>query len=1100
MSKADHPRVDTSHGPLAWFARNRVASNLLMIFVLLTGALSLWRMQVEVFPELSADMVTVRVPYPGASPSEVEEGVVVRVEEAVEGVEGIERLRSVASEGIGTVMAELEESADHPKALDDIKSEVDRIDTFPEHAEEPVITEVTNRIQVVTVAVYGDVSEKTLKVLGQQVRDDLAAKPNISQVEIAGVRPYEISIEISEPALRRYGLSFDELARIVRQASLDLPGGSLETRGGEVLIRTKSQRYTGREFERIPVITTNSGTTIRLGDIATVYDGFEATDVAARFDGKPALMVNVFRVGDQGALDVAGTVYDYIEQNQDRLEDRGISLAPWFDRSEYLESRINLLVRNAAIGLALVFLCLAAFLDLRLAMWTTMGIPISFFGAFFLLPMLGVTINMISLFALIIVLGIVVDDAIVVGENIYALRQRGLGPLAAAVQGVREMAVPVTIAVLTTIAAFVPMLFTAGEMGKVMRTVPLVVISVLAFSLVEALLILPAHLSGRWKQGEPGRIGRLQKRLRDSLQRFIEGPYLRTLKKAVRYRYLTLATSVAAFLVVVGAVAGGHLKFVFFPDVDADNVVAVLTMPQGTPLEETEAVVARLENAAAEVGRELAAEHPDHDIAVRHMATTLGEQPFSGMVQGGHISGTAGGTGDSNLAEINVELLSGEERDFASTEFADRWRERVGDIPGVSELTFISSFFSSGSPVHVELAHRDFDQLVAASEDLKKAVARYTGVSDITDSFEPGKLELQLELSPQARNLGVTEEDLARQVRQGFYGAEIQRIQRGQDEVKVMLRYPEQERRSLADIERMRIRLPDGRQVPFSTIAEVELGRGYAAMDRTDRMRVVKVTADVDTRTADANAINTSLRQSVLPEIASQYPGLSYSFEGEQREQNESLNSLGLNFLIALAAIFVLLAIQFRSYTQPLIIMSAIPFGLVGAVIGHVIMGYNLSLLSAFGAVALTGVVVNDSLIMIDLINRERREGVGLTQVIRDSGVRRFRPILLTTLTTFFGLMPMILETSLQARFLIPMAISLGFGVLFATAITLLLVPSLYMILEDIHDLLGITGGHEAAIEPASAGAPSPEGNGQTEPAPQTQRQPRHEGEPARGR
>ena len=1038
-------------GLLGWFASNHVAANLLMSLIVVSGLLTILTIKIEFFPEMSLDNILVTVPYRGASPLEVEEGVCLRVEEAIAGVDGIKRLYSTAAEGAGLITVEVEEYANTKDVLDDIKAEVDRIITFPEETEKPIITEVTTRYEVLTVVLYGDVSEKTLRELAQEVRDDITAMDNISQADISGVRPYEISIEVSEETLRKFGLSFDEVAKAVGSSSLDIPGGSVKTSGGEILVRTKGQRYIGKEFEKIVVLTRNDGTEIRLGDIAEVIDGFEDTDVSSRFDGKKASSVKVFRVGDQGALDIADTVNRYIKDKQ-RFLPAGVSMGVWEDTSVILRSRINLLKRNGYIGLVLVFLCLTLFLDIRLAFWTTLGIPISFLGAFWLMPAFDVSLNMISLFAFIMSLGLVVDDAIVVGENVFTYRQQGLDGVSAAIKGVKEMAAPVVMAVLTTMFAFLPLLYMVGTLGKILRVVPIIVISVLMISLVESLLILPSHLSrGRKpKTVVGGGIDKLHHKVNSKVENFVKGRFVNFVSRAIRWRYVTLSCGFAIFLVTVGFIIGGYIKFTFFDPVEADNMIATLTMPQGTPIGQTEEVVRRIEKAAEEVREEFDAGRQEQVSIFKHMATTIGEHP---SVRGhGPEAGEFRGVSSAHLAEVNVELLDGEKRDVSSVVLKNRWRELVGEIPGISSLVFLSEIFSAGDDINFELSHNNFDQLLIAVEELKFAIGEYAGASDITDSFEPGKAELKLELKDTGRMLGLTWADLARQVRQGFYGEEVQRIQRGRDDIRVMVRYPEEDRRSIGDIENMRIRLPGGTEIPFKALADVKYGRGYANIRRADRRRIVNVTADVDESLANASEINKDLVKNVLPELKRQYPGLKYRFAGAERERSESFASLGRNFLIALLAIYGLLAVQFRSYMQPLIVMSAIPFGIVGAAYGHLIMGFNLGLLSMFRIVALSGVVVNDSLIMIDLINRERRGGITLEQVLRDSVIRRFRPIMLTTLTTFFGLVPMLLERSLQARFLIPMAISLAFGVLFATCITLILVPSLYMIFEDIKD------------------------------------------------
>jgi len=1037
-------------GVLGWFASNHVAANLLMLLIVVAGLMAIFGAKMEVFPEMSLDMISIVVPYLGASPEDVEEGVCLRVEETIAAVDGVKRMTSTASEGAGLTLVEVEEYADTTEVLDDIKAEIDTIITFPEETEKPTIAEIKTVHKVVTIVVSGDVSEKTLRILAEQIRDDLTAKPNISQVAIAGVRPYEISIEVSEESLRRYNLSFDQVTRAVRNSSLDTPAGSVKTSGGEILVRTKGQMYYGPEFERIIVVTRNDGTQIRLGDIAAVRDAFEDVDLYARFDGRRAALIQVTRTGEQDALEIVRAIKEYINQKRAFLPE-GISLDLWEDDTEYLKARISLLTRNAYLGLVLVFLCLTLFLNMRLAFWTTMGIPISFLGAFWLIPHFDVSINMISLFAFIMSLGLVVDDAIVIGENIFAYRQQGLERTAAAIKGVKEMAMPVTLAVLTTMFAFIPLAYTLGIMGKILRVLPIVVVSVLGVSLVEALLILPAHLSSKraWKHFFFVRLtDPINQRTQKAMSWFVEGPFAWFVERAVKWRYVTLTAGLAIFMITMSFIIGGYIKFVFFDAVEADNMLALLTMPLGTPVEQTREVIEDIEKAAFQALEEFDRQRPGAPSLRKHIATTVGAQPT--LARAGPVQVDLGTGGQSHLAEINVELLGAEERDVSSIAIRNRWRELVGEIPGVSSLTFIAEWVDMGNPVEVELSHRDYAVLLPASEKLKGLLRDYQGVSDIKDNFEPGKAELKLKLKDTGRTLGLTLSDLARQIRQGFYGDEAQRIQRGRDDIRVMIRYPEEERKSLADVENMRIRLPDGTEIPFKTVAAVDYGRGYSTIGRVDRRRVVSVSADVDESVTGAGKINAELQAKVLPDLMREFPGLQWRFAGEQRERNESLGSLIPNFTIAMMAIYALLAVQFRSYSQPAIVMSAIPFGIVGAAIGHLVMGFNLSILSLFGIVALSGVVVNDSLIMIDLINRERGSGLELTQVLRHCATRRFRPIMLTTLTTFCGLLPMITERSLQARFLVPMAISLAFGVMFATCITLVLVPSLYMILEDL--------------------------------------------------
>ncbi|MCA9743623.1 efflux RND transporter permease subunit [candidate division KSB1 bacterium] len=1039
---------------IEWFARNPVAANLLLVMILAGGVLSLFTIKKEVFPEFNADTISVSVVYLGAAPEEVEEGVCVRVEEALQGLEGIKRLRSTASENVGRVLIEVEQGADTRKVLDEVKARVDAISTFPEQTEQPVIQELLFRSQVINVAVSGDADERTLKHLGERVRDEILDLPGISQVELTNVRPYEISIEVSETTLRRYNLSFDEVVQAVRRSSLDLPGGSIKTDGGEILFRTKGQAYRGKQFEDIVLRSFPDGTRLKLGEVANIVDGFEDTDQSARFDGKPAVMVQVFRVGDESALEIKDAIDTYIAKAKLRMPE-GIELTMWQDDTKILKSRLDLMVRNGRAGFILVFLSLAIFLRLRLAFWVSVGLAISFLGAFWVIPYYDVSINLLSLFAFIVVLGIVVDDAIVVGENIYAHVERGESGVKAAIAGAKRVGVPVVFAVLTTVAAFSPLLSVPGNMGKFMRVIPIIVIATLLFSLLESLFILPAHLRHLKPEEDSAkisnRIKRRWRRFQDEFARrmnlFVRRFYAPSLEFALNWRYGTIAVGIATFVLTIGLAVGGWVKFNFFPNVDADNVVALLTMPQGTPADVTAEAVQRLEASALVLKKEMTRSE-DSEPMIEHILASTGEQPFRVRQQQGSGRASASFAG-AHIGEVNLQLMPSEERDLTSPEIAKRWRGLTGPIPDAVELVFSYSLFSAGEPINIQLAGSDYNQLQTAAQELKAAVGKYPGVFDVTDSYRAGKQEVKLKIKPEAESLGLTLFDLARQVRQAFYGEEAQRIQRNRDDVRVMVRYPEEERRSLSDLENMRLRVPGSAEVPFSVAAEADLGRGYAAINRTDRKRTISVTANVDDNVGNANEIMASLQKTALPAILDKYPSVSYSLEGQQREQQETMAGLFDGYLIALLLIYILLAIPFKSYSQPIIVMSAIPFGIVGAIWGHVIMGMDLTILSMFGIVALAGVVVNDSLVMVDFINRERANGLPLATAIREAGIARFRAILLTSLTTFLGLTPLLLERSLQAQFLIPMAISLGFGVIFATFITLVLVPVGYYILED---------------------------------------------------
>jgi multidrug efflux pump subunit AcrB len=1029
-------------GPIRYMARNHVAANILMAFLLVGGLLSIRTLKVEVFPEVEMDMVNISVAYPGAGPEEVEEGILRPIEEAIQGLEGIKRIYATAREGGGGVTIDVVENADVDQVLQDAKSAVDRIITFPQQAERPVIQKVMRRRSVITVMLHGRMDLHTLRQRAEKLRDDLLALKQVTQADLEGVPPPEIAIEVPEANLRRYGLTLDQVAAAVRAASLDLPAGGVKTRGGEVLLRTKERRYTAREYEDVVVVSKTDGTLLKLGSIADVQETFMETDERAFFNGEPGALVEVFRVGNQTPLEISRAVKAHVAEQRGILPP-GVKLDVWRDRSEILQARMDLLLRNAVLGLILVIIVLGLFLQIRLAFWVTLGIPLSMLGSLLLVPWFDVSINMISLFAFIVVLGIVVDDAIVVGENVFTHRGKGKAPLEAAVDGTKQVARPVVFAVLTTVAAVAPLLFISGMMGKFMINMPIIIITVLMFSLVESLFILPAHLSRSKPPDEsrpPGPFRRFHGRFARLVAWGIRVPYTGTLKLALRYRYVTLALAVATVMGVAGLFAGKHIKFIFMPVVEGDLVQGKLTMPFGTPVEQTEKHVRRLLAEAQKLVGELEAREPGRRKILRSIY----------MVRGAQMRYRGGGGTGSHLGEVAVYLVDSGERNVTSQQFAQLWRQRVGPIPGAEALEFDSRLMHMGNAVDIQLAHHDFSVLEEAAERVKEALGEYPGLFDIRDSQEAGKRELELKLSPTARSLGITQRELASQVRGAFYGAEALRLQRERNEVRVMVRYPLAERSDLASVDDMRIRTPSGGELPFAQAASVAEGRGYSAILRTDRKRVINVTARANLKLANPAEIIEQLKGGLLAQLKGDYQGLTYDLEGQMRERRESFESMRWGFLMALVGIFALLAIPFRSYSQPLIIMSAIPFGIVGAVLGHMLMGYDMSLISMMGVVALTGVVVNDSLVMIDFINRYRGRHGDLFEAVIEGGRRRFRPIILTTLTTFFALVPMLAETSVQARFLVPMAISLGFGVLFATFITLILIPTLYVILEDL--------------------------------------------------
>ncbi|WOO41832.1 efflux RND transporter permease subunit [Rubellicoccus peritrichatus] len=1043
-----------------WFARNGVAANLLALVLIVGGFFAFTRVKIELFPQFSLDTITVTVPFRGAAPEEVEENINMRIEERIQDLEGIKELRSTAIEGSGTVSAEVEKGYDARKLLDDIKSRVDAIDTFPEEAEQPVIEEILIKREVLAISLFGDTDEDTLKRIAEEVRDDLLAFPNITQVEIIGVRDYEISVEVSEDALRRYGLTFDDVVMAIRNSSIDLPGGSIKSQGGEILLRTKGQAYRSKEFEAIVLLTEQDGTRVTVGDVATVVDGFTDNPLRLTTNGQPGVDLEISEVGSQNPLDISDTVKAYVAEKKLQLPD-GISMTIWRDSSFYLLGRLNMLIDNAIIGLILVLVVLTLFLRPSLAFWVTLGIPISFLGTFLIMPWVGLSVNLISLFGFILVLGIVVDDAIVVGESVFTEFQKNGPSVESSIRGTHVVAVPVTFAVLTTAVAFTPLLMLPGFQGKFLVAIPLVVIPTLLFSLVESKLILPYHLSlchvGDHKRDKINAFQRFQRKISDGLEWHVEHHFRPLLRLCLNNRYLTLSAFVSVLMFVISLIAGGFIKFMPFPPVPSDYIGVMLTYPDGTP----ETVTSRGMDQVVEALNEVIAEVEAAGRAnpVEDVQTVLGVHAF-----GGGPGGTLGTSNQSHLGQVVLELRKSEDRENANdgaVELAKRWRELVGDIPGIKELEFnAEAAGGQGEPIDIQITGHSLEQLRIVANEIKDKLRGFDGVFDIRDNLADGQKEIKLEIKESAEALGLTQADLGRQVRQAFYGEEAQRIQRGRDDIRVMVRYPRDERESIGNLEAMRIRTPDGREVPFSAVAEANVGLGYAAINRENRQRIVNVYADADKDKIDLQAVKADLENNIIPDVLAEFPGVRAEFGGESKEVRESMISLGKSVTLVAFVMYALLAIPFKSYLQPFIVMAVIPFGLVGAVLGHVLLGHPISMLSLFGIIALSGVVVNDSLVLVDFINRKRSEGMQLLEAVWDSGANRFRPILLTSLTTFIGLSPILLETSLQAQFLIPMAISLSFGVLFATFITLILVPTIYLVLEDIKGLF--VGGSNA--------------------------------------
>lgn len=1042
-------RARDRKGMIAFMARNGVASNLLMFAMFIAGIVAFGRIVQEVFPESSLEIIQVSVDYPGATPAEIEQAIVTRVEEAVEAIEGVDKITATAREGRGTINVELAEGTDIARALDEVKSEVDQIQTFPAEADEPDIREVTTRSVVLRIALFGDVSERALKETAFALEDRIAAMPEVSYVETSSVRDYQIFVDVSQDRLRALDLSLPEVARIVGQSSLDSSAGSLDTPTEEVRLRTVGQNYNQADYEDIIVVSTGDGNQLRLGDIATVTDGFEDTDLIARFNDKPVAFVDVYRTADERVLDVADAVKDMLATTYSPPQ--GIEYAVWNDQSQILADRYELLLRNAGFGLILVLVALTLFLDLRLAFWSAVGIGATFTGAVFILDAIGSSINMFSLFGFILALGLVVDDAVVVGENIYAEREGGRSGIGAAIAGAQRVRTPVIFAVLTSMVSVLPVLATGGVIGKIIADVPVVVVAVLGLSLVEALLILPHHLSTLPAAGvhAGNQITRFFERVQGAVDRrfkaFVEGPLDTGLQFSVRAPAVVISGAVALLIVMASLIPAGIIKTSFFPDIEGDVISASVELPAGATVERSAKVAEKIRAAGDRVldryrtQEERAAGAPP--FFVEAIYSTIGQRAVG---QGG-----PGGTrtnSSPNLADVQIALMTGSERPVSAREIQDAWREEIGALPEVRSLSITSDDVSFGEGINIKLFDSDQGVLDEVRPQVMEAIRKINGAYDIKSDQDQGLREIELRLKPEARTLGLTLEDLASQVRAAFFGAEAVRVQRGRQDVRVYVRLPEQERNSIGDIDKLRVRMPGGGFTSLAALAEARFTEAPATIRREDGRRAVTVSAEVDEAAISKAEANTIMRDEVMPRIAQQYTTLQYEFGGEQEEQQESFADLGAAFGLALVVIYALLAIPFRSYTQPFVIMSAIPFGMVGGLFAHLLLGLPLGILSLFGFVSLAGVIINGSLVMIDFFNENIAIGMEEDEAIVDAAKSRFRPIMLTAFTTFLGVAPITFETSRQAQFLIPMAASLGFGVLIGTALLMLVIPALAIV------------------------------------------------------
>ena len=1055
---------------IRWFANNSVAANLLMIMLLVGGALSLAVTNQEEFPMFDIPVVRVGVPYLGAAPVEVEKGVCVRIEEAIEGVEGIDRTGGAAVEGYCNIMAEIAQGADQTVVLGEIKSRVDGINSFPVETEKPIVSKIARARLAIQIALSGNTDERTLKELARELRDDLARVRGISTVSVGYTRPYEISIEVSEQTLQEYGLTLNNVANAIRASSFDMPGGTIRSTAGEILIRTTGQAYVSEEFADVVVMTRPDGTRLLLSDIADIRDTFEEGFLMAEFDGARAATINVSQVETEDLMSIVENTKRVVGQFESTLPE-GLQTTIWINGADDLQERMSVLTRSMSGGLILVLVILALFLEFKLAMWVAIGIPVALMGAIAVLPATDINISTLTVMGFILVLGIVVDDAIVVGERVYGHEQMGKSRLNAAIDGTWEVSTPVIFGVLTTIAAFLPLVMVRGQMADFFSPIGWIVIFALFFSIIESQLILPSHLVKRGRQSKGNalteRFKAIQRYLGGSLEHFAIQTYRPYMEKVITWRYATGAICLGALIVALSMILSGRVVFGFFPAVEGDRVYAALEMPEGVSANVTLEAARRIESASGAVSQQLTAELGLEHPIVQHTLVSVGTKsqrsgpgdPFGGL--------------SSNIAEIVIDLAPLAERgDISAKIFANRWRDAVGGIPDAVNLTFDADKFGTGSPLEYQMRGDDVDELRQAAEELKGELSKFDGVFDISDSWRVGKQEIQLDLLPEARNLGLTLNDLATQVRAAFYGAEAQRIARGKDDVRVMVRFPEAERKSISNLEDMYIRTPDGSEVPFYSVADFSIARGYSAINRRDGQRNVFVSADVDRSRVAPEEVSSAIRNRIIPSFQQRYPGIDIQLGGEQEERADALGGLAIGSLLSLILIYSLLAIPLKSYVQPLIIMSVIPFGAVGAIAGHYVLDQQLVFFSALGLTALSGVVVNASLVLVDYANKRKLEGKTPIEAILGAASIRFRPIILTSVTTFVGLIPLMSTSTPATAPFLPMVISLAWGVLFATVITLMLVPCLYII---IHDFVREANSSEGEIgglieEPQSAG------------------------------
>ncbi|WP_163930234.1 efflux RND transporter permease subunit [Paraferrimonas sp. SM1919] len=1016
-------------GIISWFAHNNVAANLLMIALVIGGIISAFLINKELFPGFNLNQVHVTIAYPGAAPEEIEQGISIKVEEAIKDIDGIKRITTRSSEGMSMTIIEVVSDYDPKTVLDEAKIRIDGIATFPDNSEKPNIYQVKPESPVLWVSIYGDLDRTQAKELAKDIRDELTQLPGLTKAKLVGTRAYQMAIEVSEDKLKEYQLTFDQIANAVRNSSLDLPGGSIKAENGDILLRTKAQAYVGSDFEQLVIKTTPEGSRIYLSDVATVIDGFEERLSYLRFNGKPATMINVTSTKDQNALKISQEITKYLDEKRKTLP-AGVYVDTWGDATHYLDGRLSLMLNNMLVGILLVFIILALFLHIKLAFWVMVGIPVCFLGALFVMPLdgVGLTINMLTLFAFILVLGIVVDDAIVIGESAYSSIEKNGHSIDAVIKGTNKVAMTATFGVLTTVAAFVPMLLVPGITAELWKSIGLVVVLCLLFSLVESKWILPAHLAHMRVSNKPSSNPFViaKANFNAKVNHFIDTKYRNFIGMCLRNKFSVLSTFIGVMVLAIALVVSGHVRFLFNPEFPQDFLQVNLEMEEGTSDQVTKEALLKIEQALLVTDEKLS--KGEAQPVIKHYFVALNS---------------------ATSAVIVAELSKAEDRLATSDVITNEWRDAIPKIAQVKKLQFPSTNNGGFADISLRLASDNLEQLAMARQDLREALNSYEGVYDINDDFSSGSQEIKVDLKPEGEALGLTMNDLAQQVRWGFYGFEAQRILRNKEEIKVLVRYPKEQRQTIGHLENMRIRTKNGGIVPFNQVATYKLDKSYATITRVDGERALKIDANVDKALVDPSTISRNIMQTDLPKILAKYPQVKSDLDGASADEVDSLKSLAMGAFFSLLVIYALMAVPLKSYGQPLIIMSVIPFGLIGAVVGHLIVGISLNVLSLMGIVALAGVVVNDSLILVDFVNKARAQGLSIKEAAIEAGCQRFRAILLTSLTTFFGLVPVILETSLQAQAVIPMATSLGFGIVFATVVTLILVPVLYAILAD---------------------------------------------------